>query len=149
MPSSQDRLDPVAAFNFTVEIGDDIKAGFSECSGLSTESDVIEYRTGDDKDAVVAKLPGLVKFTNIVLKRGFIKDKTTLWNWRQEVIDGKTTRKQGTVTLLAEDRSPMLKWRFFEAWPNKLEGPSLNAKNSEVAIETLEIVVEKIEFVEA
>ena len=58
----------------------------------------------------------------------------------------KCRRGSGAIVLLSEDKKPVLRWEFFEAWPAKLDGPSLNAKNNEVAIETLELVVEKLEF---
>ncbi|MGF1580054.1 MAG: phage tail protein, partial [Gemmataceae bacterium] len=96
-------------------------------------------------DHAVKKLPGLKKFSNITLKRGFTKDKF-LWDWRNTVLQGKTERYDGSIELLGEDKTPVLRWSFYLAWPNKLEGPSLNAKNNEVAIETLEMVVERLEF---
>lgn len=137
---------PYASYNFQVTVdGLAIQAGFSECSGLTMDNDVIEYRSGKDMPHML-KLPGMRKFTNIVLKRGFSKDKS-LYDWRKMVIDSdKPYRFNGSVTLLGEDRKPALTWSFTNGWPSKLEGPSLNAKNSEVAIESLEIVVETLEF---
>ena len=32
-----------------------------------------------------------------------------------------------------------MQWKFTRAWPCKYTGPSLNAKNNEIAIESLEI----------
>ncbi len=137
---------PFASYNFQVTIdGLNIIAGFSECTGLTMDNDVIEYRSGKDLPHM-RKLPGMRKFTNIVLKRGFSKDRS-LYDWRKSVIDSdKPYRQSGSITLLGEDRKAALTWSFTNGWPNKLEGPSLNAKNSEVAIETLEIVVETLEF---
>ena len=144
MAETGSRNDPFAAFNFLVDIGG-ATAGFSEVSGLTTETDVIEYRTGA-MDITVTKLPGLKKFTNIVLKRGFT-DSKDLWEWRKTVIDGKTERRDGTITLLNEARQPALRWNFYFGWPSKWEGPTMNAKTNEVAIETLNITCEKIELV--
>jgi phage tail-like protein len=135
---------PYTAFNFKVYVDDKEVGGFSECAGLNMETDVIEYRTGKD-DHTMRKLPGLKKFTPITLKRGFTKD-AYLFTWRKTVLDGKTERRSGAIELLGEDKTAVLRWNFYAAWPTKLEGPSLNAKNNEVAIETLEIVVEKLEF---
>ena len=70
------------------------------------------------------KLPGLKKFSNITLKRGFTKDKD-LWKWRKTVMDGKTERQSGSITLLDEARQPSLRWNFREGWPRKLGGPDL------------------------
>ena len=68
------RTDPYAVFNFRVEI-DGIDVGsFTEVSGLDSETDVIEYRTGDMRMNSSVKLPGLTKYPNIVLKRGMTKD---------------------------------------------------------------------------
>ena len=141
MPTAS-RDDPFAAFNFIVEIDGVTKAGFSECSGVTMETDPIEYRNGNE-DITVRKLPGLKKFGNITFKRGFTKDKG-LWDWRKLVLDGKTERHSGSITLLNEGRKSSVRWNFREAWPRKLDGPAFNAKTNEVAIETLEIVVEDV-----
>jgi phage tail-like protein len=137
------RNDPYKVFNFIVEIDGINAAGFTECSGLSTTTDVIEYREGNERSGA-RKLPGLTKFTNIVLKRGMTRSRD-LWNWRKTVIDGAVERKSGAIVLLADDRTPVGRFRFRDGWPTKWEGPALNAKSSEVAIETLEIAHEGLE----
>lgn len=137
MPDGK-RNDPYAQFNFLIEIDGVIQGGFSEASGLTTDTDVIEYRDGTEPQATVRKLPGLMKYTNIVLKRGFTQNRA-LWEWRKKVIDGKTSRASGSIVLLDEGREEALRWNFREGWPCKWEGPALNGKTSEVALETLEI----------
>jgi phage tail-like protein len=140
MAATGTRNDPYSAFNFLVEIDGVTVAGFSEASGLTSESDIIEYRVGAE-DFTVRKLPGLKKFPQISLKRGFT-DSKELWAWRKKVLDGKTERQSGSVVLLNEARQPALRWNFREGWPNKWEGPTFNAKTNEVAIEHLEIAHE-------
>ncbi len=139
-----ERDDPFGTFNFLVEIDGVTRAGFSECSGITMETDPIEYRNGNE-DITVRKLPGLKKFGNITLKRGFTKDKG-LWDWRKKVLDGQTERHSGSITLLNEARQASVRWNFREAWPRKLDGPTFNAKTNEAAIETLEIVCERVEM---
>jgi len=143
MPTGE-RKDPFAGFNFLVEIDGVTKAGFSECSGLSTNTDPIEYRTGSE-DITVRKIPGLKKFGNITLKRGMTND-LALWKWRKNVLDGATDRKAGTIVLLNESRQQVLRWNFKEGWPTKWEGPALKASGNEIAIETLEIAHEGLEL---
>ena len=87
------RKDPFSAFNFQVQIDGVTVAGFSECSGLVAETEIIDYRNGDE-DITRRRLPGLKKFNNIVLKRGFTNSKE-LWTWRKTVMDGKTQRQAG------------------------------------------------------
>ena len=140
------RNDPFGAFNFLVEIDGVTKGGFSEVSGLDAELDPIEYRTGDD-DITVRKIPGLKKFGNITLKRGLTLDHS-LWDWMKQGLDGHVVRTTLSITLLDEARQPVLRWNVREAWPCKWEGPELNAKGNDIAIETLEICHEGIELAE-
>ena len=138
------RTDPYGQFNFEVEIDGVGTFGFSEVSGLTTDTNIIEYREGNeiaDGESTTRKLPGLIKYNNIVLKRGFTKD-LSAYNWRLKVIRGHTSRASGSITLLDEGRSPVLRWTFREGWPSKWEGPALNGKTSEVAIESMEIAHE-------
>ena len=140
MPDGK-RNDPYGQFNFLIEIDGVVKGGFSEASGLVADTNVVEYRDGSEQHGTARKLPGLIKYNNIVLKRGWTQDKS-LWEWRKKVIDGKTERTGGTIVLLNEAREKALSWTFREGWPSKWEGPALNGKTSEVAIETLEIAHE-------
>jgi phage tail-like protein len=144
MVATGDRNDPYSAFNFIVEIDGVVVGGFAECGGLVTETDVIEYREGNE-DITKRKLPGQDKYNNITLKRGYTASRV-LWEWRKLTITGHTQRKSGTIQLLDEARQPALKWNFREGWPSKWEGPALNAKNNEVAIESLEIAHEGLEL---
>jgi phage tail-like protein len=137
---------PYGKFNFLLEIeGVTTTAGFTEVSGIRSETEVIEYREGGDVRGSVRKLPGLHKFANVVLKRGFSAN-TELWQWRQLVVNGSVDRRAGSIILLDAARNEVLRWNFYEGWPCKWEGPALNAKSGEVAIETLEIAVESIEL---
>jgi len=145
MPSS--RIDPYANFNFLVEIDGITQAGFQEVSGLGAEVAVVEYREGDEKTRAVRKLPGLIRYSAIVLKRGFTQDRS-LWNWFKTVLDGNVQRANGVITLLDSARTPVLRWRFREGWPSKWEAAYLNGKSNDVAIETLVIEHEGIELVE-
>lgn len=142
MAATGDRNDPYSAFNFVVEIEGVSVAGFSECSGLSVEAEVVEYRNGNE-DTAPRKLPGLKKFGNIVLKRGITADRA-LWEWFQTVMDGQTERRSGSIVLLNEAREPAVRWNFREGWPCKWVGPTLHGKGSEIAIEELAIAVEDI-----
>jgi phage tail-like protein len=134
------RNDPYAQFNFLVELDGLTVAGFTEIGGMATESDVIEYRNGNE-DATVRKLPGLRKYSNITLKRGYTQN-TELWDWRKTTEDGQTTRRDGVIILLDEARQPVLRWIFREGWISKYEGAALNSTTNEAAIESIEIAHE-------
>jgi len=135
MPASSHH-EPLAGFNFRVEIDGIVVAVFSKCRGLSSETEVVEYREGGDQR--IRKLPGITKFSNITLKRGITQDRT-LWEWRQTVVNGRVERRNGSVILLDTAHSEVARWNFFDAWPAKWEGRDLDARSSDVCIETLEL----------
>jgi phage tail-like protein len=109
------------------------------------EQDIIEYREGSDT-ATVRKLPGLRKYGNISLKRGYTQNRE-LWEWRKTTIDGLTERKSGAVILRDEAGEPALRWEFREGWVSKYEGPALKAAANEAAMESVEIAVEDVALV--
>ena len=141
-----ERGDPYGNYNFVVEIEGVTRAGFTECVGLTSDSDVIEYREGTDPTATPRKIPGLRRFGNIVLRRGLSQDRG-LWEWRKKALDGQVERRSGAIVLLDESRKPAMRWEFSEGWPARWEGPTLNARVSEIAIETLEIAHEGLRMV--
>ena len=100
MPPSS-RHDPLSGFNIQIEINGIAAAGFSECSGLSSETDVVEYREGGDRR--VRLLPGLTRFGRIVLRRGITADRA-LWDWRQTVVNGtadrRSRRRRGPLVII-------------------------------------------------
>jgi phage tail-like protein len=138
------RHDPYKAFNFRVEIDGIARAAFSEVGGLDSETAVIEYRVGGEPNTV-RKLPGLTKYANIVLRRGITQD-AELWNWRLTVVQGNVDRRNGSIILLDDDGTEVVRWNFFHGWIAKWEGPALNSKGNEVAIETIEIAHEGLEL---
>ncbi len=141
-----ERTDPYRGFNFRVEIDDVGEAFFSEASGLTFDVDPVDYREGTDKGLHVRKLTGLRKFANIVLKRGITQNKE-LWTWYLAVLNGITERRGGAIVLQDENHQDQLRWEFQLGWICKWEGPMLKGTGNEVAIEGIEICVERVELV--
>jgi phage tail-like protein len=38
-----------------------------------------------------------------------------------------------------------MRWNFYDAWPTKWDGADFTAKGTDVAIETLELAIERLE----
>jgi phage tail-like protein len=146
MAETGKRDDPYPQYNFLVDIDGVARAGFTECSGLTTDTDGIDYREGADVNLNVRKLSGLRKYTNIVLKRGYTKDRS-LWDWRKKIINGQQDRRSIDIILMDEERNPVLTWRVREAWISKWESGPLNAKTNDVTMETVELMHEGLELV--
>ncbi len=137
------RNDPFRNFNFLVELDGITQAKFSECSGLDSTVESVDYREGGD-NTTVRKLPGKTTYSDITLKRG-ITDSSELWDWHNQAVQGNVQRKTGSIVLYdLANASEVARWNFVNAWPTKWEGPSLNATGSEVAIETLTLAHEGV-----
>lgn len=138
------RVDPLTSYHFFLEIDGITQAQFRECSGLSTESQVIEYKEANkDGVTVIKKVPGVLKWDNITLKRG-ITDIMELWEWRKKVEEGKVdeARKNGSIVLYNQSNTEVARWNFESGWPTKISGPSLNAGSDEIAVEEITIAHE-------
>jgi phage tail-like protein len=134
---------------------------FSEVSGLNAEMETEEYREGG-RNTGPHKFAKWGKYPNLVFKRG-VTFNTDLWDWHYQTLygGGPLPRKNGVVVLTDRgggasslvggptplglpgiDRLPVAVWFFTNGVPERLQGPGLNAKGNEIAIETLEIAHE-------
>jgi phage tail-like protein len=116
--------------------------GFSECSGLEMSLKVEEYREGG-RNSTVLKFPTRVEWSNITLKKG-IGARTDLWDWHYGFVQGRGRRRDGLIALLTDLHIPNSIWYFRRGLPVKYSGPSMNATQNNVAIESIEIAHEGI-----
>lgn len=134
---------PMTSLHFEVSWGDSNNTvNFSEVSGLTAESEPIEYRGGSDVSLTARKIPGLKKYGNVTLKRGIIPGENGFWDWWNSIRSGDVERRSVTISLLNEEHEPAMTWEIQQAWPVKVEGPGLNATGNEIAVETLEFAHE-------
>jgi phage tail-like protein len=145
MAQTGSRVDPYGSFDFLVEIDGITRAAFQEASGLDSTIDVTDYREGGDNETM-RRLPAKTKYSNITLKWGTADDHD-LYDWHRQWVKGDSAakRKNGSIVLLDRSGTEKIRWNFVNAWPVKWTGPSFNAKNNDVAIETLELAHEGIE----
>lgn len=131
--------------DFLVEIAG-VKAGFYSVDGISIENEVLEYRSGTDD--TVRKLPGRTKYSNITLKRGFNGGTSALEEWHQSIVDGTAApdkiHRDMTLTLYNQQGKPIAQWSLFSAFPVSFAVGS-SPENTGMAIEKIEIAVEKVE----
>lgn len=132
----------VGKFVFTVD-GLTIGA-FTEVSGLSVQIEVEELAEGG-QNQYTHKLPGRMKWPNLVFKRG-ITDTDNLFEWFAKSSgegfageDHKLKRRNGAVTLFDAAGKQVRSWRFTEAYPVKWTGPRLAAASRDLAVEELEV----------
>ena len=141
---------PYGNQHFRVDLGDGSEgpaAGFSQVVLPDISIDVIEYRTGNDKDSGTHKLPGLAHYGNVILRRGIIGS-LNLYDWINQVRNGDAkARRNVTIKLLSEDLATVVfTWKLLHALPVKYHFGDLNAKGTDVAMEELVLAYERLEM---
>jgi len=135
---------PLPVFHFTVQWAG-ARFGFSEVTGLTQENQAIEYRDGSFPEYSSIKMPGLRKFSNIVMKRGIVAADNDYYNWVSTIQLNTVERRDLIISLLNEKHEPVMTWNVHNAFPVKLEGPQLKANGNEVAIESIEVAHEGLQ----
>src|SRR5271165_1239365 len=135
------RDNPYGAFNFKVEFGDvagsgPIDAGFSDVSGLGSEVNYSEYRSGTDK----------FNTDEVTFKRG-VAGSTDIAEWHKATREGHYLPRTITIVMLDEARNEVMSFVLKNAQAKKLMMPTLAAKGGgEVAIEELHVTHEGMEI---
>ena len=145
MAETGKRVDPWGNFNFLVEIDGIARAAFHEVTGFDSAIDVIEHREGGE-NTTLRKLPGMTKYSNVVLKWG-ITDDRQIYDWHRQAVRGEVARKNGSIVLLDRQGQEKVRWNFVNAWPSKYDAPDFNAEGNDIAIETMELAHEGLERV--
>ena len=134
------RQDPYLGFRFRVEMDGLLVAGFSEVSGIEIRMEPESYDEGG-RNGRQRQLPTRYTHPNLVLERG-LTDSRELWEWTKNAIDGRIERKNGRILLLDTAGETSWDWVFTDAYPVRWTGPTLQADQGAVAVETLELVHE-------
>ena len=146
--SPQQPNDALTAARFSITIDGYEIAAFSELQGITTEVEPVDFLESTDKEIVNKKLPGRYKPATVVLKRGK-NNSMELWAWHEAVLLGNivAARKSCSLVMYNYDGKPVARYHLEHAWPAKLEVGSLKAGASEVLMETVTIVCERIQRV--
>ena len=139
-------FDPIATYAYHVEIDSITIAQFKQVSGLSISVGVIEHRANKLLgQPIMKKLPGAVKFEDIVLSRGKVADQA-FWSWIKLVQDGKISeaRKTGSIVLFDYAHGEINRFNFEQGWPSKIEVGKLEAGSDSVLLETVTITHENL-----
>ena len=134
---------PYKKYNYKVLVDGKEEAGFSEVSAPDITSDPVEYREGSMAGKTPGKQPGILKYSNVTLKRGTTESQVFV-DWMKEIQNGKAPRRTVVITLMDDEMKEVASWQLEKAWPTRYTAPDFNATSNEVAIESLELVCEGI-----
>jgi phage tail-like protein len=133
---------PPVGFHFKVEFtGISTKTTdiqFQSVAGLSVDIETEEFAEGGE-NRFKHKFPVRTKFPNLVLKRAMVTN-SELISWCKDAIENFVFDPIDlTVDLLNEEHKTVLSWNVVHAYPVKWSVSDLNAEESSVVIETIEL----------
>jgi phage tail-like protein len=115
--------------SYLVQFGRGLQIPFQEVSGPKPH-------------ARITKITGINKATDVTLKRGVVANAAGFLDWLNQV-KGHSVR----VTEHAEHGRVVATWMLKNARLVKFTAPDLNAKGTDVAIESVELTCEAIEII--
>lgn len=142
---------PLVRFSFKVT-WDNTEIIFQEVTGLTAETQVIEYRGGSNPIYSTVKMPGIPKYNNVTFKKGTFVEDTTIWTLYAGNNTGikMNTIKRATVivSLLDETQTIVMSWTLKNAFPVKVQVTDMKSDANEAAIETMEVAHEGLSITE-
>lgn len=130
-------------YNFHVAFEGGVEAGFAEISGLDVPG------AGDADHALGKRGPGIDRLcagkplSVVGLKRGVAGDAFSKWLF--EAMAGRVEHRDLRIHLRDEMMRTVVTWTLTNGRPVKIQGPVLNSKGNDVAIEELELQCEGID----
>ena len=129
---------PYHGYHFQVDWGG-TRIGFAEVSGLDIFVEAVDFREGSSPVDSSRKLPGLMKFNNITLKRAIVANDQEFFAWINTKRNNVIERRDVVIKLLDADHAPVVTWQVHNAFPVRYSGPVLKAGDGGVAMEELEL----------
>jgi phage tail-like protein len=137
---------PIPRFHFQVDWGG-TKISFTEVTGLVMEREKIEYRHSDSKDFNKIAMPGMVKNSNITLKRGKFEGDFDYNTWLEDIANDRVNgRRDLVIRLLNEKHVPVAAWTAARCFPVKVTAPDLKSDANEIAVESIEVAHEGLKL---
>lgn len=155
-------LQIVSAPRFYIQIDGYPVASFQEMSSMVSEVEAHEYIACDMGGPVPGginhtKQYGKIKPPEVTLKRGFDADKTLwLWHYRVRLNDPAAPQDCHLNVVQSKpgakdpgDVQNVMCFQLWQAWPKKLDITGLKAGDGGVAIQTVTLVCDRIDFLPA
>jgi phage tail-like protein len=117
------------------------ETAFQEASGISMETNIEEVSSGGE-NKFKYRLPGVNKYSNLILKRGVVPKDAPLFNWCDQTLNQGMAQpiqpKKITVALLDAESKVLISWDFIDAYPVKWSVSEFKSMENAYAVESLE-----------
>lgn len=132
---------PLTGYHFTVgfelfpQLPQDFR--FQQVSGLTVNVEMESYREGG-QNRFEHQLPLNTSYTDLTLKRGMFELPSGIMAWCINAVQNFVFQPTNLlISLLNDQHVPVQSWYVVNAIPKTVEFSSLDAEQSQVAIETL------------
>lgn len=131
---------PTVKYSFEIQYsvgGKTYKFFAQEITGLSAESDPIEYKPPQPADDSTGKGPGIKKYGAVTVRKGLFKSDKVFWDKFRELPN--TVRGTITIRLLDEHSGTAMSWTLANANISKLVGNADAIESMTIAHEGLSL----------
>lgn len=130
-------------YHFQVQWGG-TRISFCEVSGLNISIEPLTYRSGDSRDFFHIKKGGIIKYSDITLKRAIQKGDNDFYEWISTIEFDDIQKRDVIIELLNEAFEPVVIWKLKNCFPIKYIGPVLRGECGDIAMETLVLTCESM-----
>lgn len=146
---------PLPVYNYRVEING-VAVAFSEVSGLNLSFETATYKESQIASGLtgpkVFHMPAQLNPVTITLKKGVVRGGVSLvplYDWINTTVINQIEKKDIYIRLMDETGTPVISWQVINAFPTKLDAPTFEANSNDVAIESMELMADRIAIEEA
>lgn len=138
-------------FHFQVDFNlgkENVDIKFQSVTGLDSTFDTETVKEGGE-NRFEHVIPTRRKFGPLILKRGLLKPSDSgLTAWLKKAFNQEQIAPLDSLTikLLNEEHKPLMYWTVNNVWPRSWKIGELNAEQSAVLIETLELNYNRLVF---
>lgn len=140
---------PLPVYNYKVEISGETVA-FSEVSGLSINYETTTYKESQVESGIPGPrtlyMPAQLSSATITLKKGVVTSTSvaTFFNWINAIQINQIDKKDIYVRLCDENGDAVMSWKVLNAFPTKLDAPTFDANSNDVAVESMELMADRV-----
>lgn len=135
------------AYRFRVEVNGAKVGGFTQFSGIKTEVQTIQVRSGNDIRGVQEYVPVLTRYAPVTLSKGVIRDNAFL-EWLLTASAGPFAGMTGgnmyrtlDVIAVGADGSDGVRWSLIDALPIGYEITPMDGMRNEVLTESMTFAI--------
>jgi phage tail-like protein len=106
-------IGPMLKLDFVVDLGVELQnIAFQEVSGMDKEVQVSEYPHSNSVLFSSQKIPGIVKYGNIALKRPVFVNDNKFWELMDQIAMNTIARRTILIKLFDENMKTTMQWQL-------------------------------------